>query len=213
MPKRNATGHPFQVIRLVCDIKQAEFAVILGISLSALTKHETYRAGEVPNDLRRRIFSEFGAVIYPGPIKNGRLTYRVEGFDHEPFTKDYWQKHRRECVPLVKYPPADVVKGVDVAARLCTILKRENQFAEAVASGLKGLCNSERFKIALKGEVKKLLKANEVLAAAWLCTLLDDAELRRALPQLPTIIESHLKDAKKLKAEGYRHVYFNGKPV
>jgi hypothetical protein len=37
-----------------------------------------------------------------------------------------------------------------------------------------------------------------VTAAAWLCTLLDDDEVRRELPQLPAVIEFHSKLAKKL---------------
>jgi hypothetical protein len=136
------------------------------------------------------------------------------GFGSQPFTRDYWEEHRRERLVLVKHSPADVLKAVTVVAQLCTTLKREVQFADALASGLKALCNSERFKIALAAEIKKLLSAGEPTAASWLCTLLDDDELRRQIPKLPSILAHQLKIAAKMKKiPGVRQVFVNGKLV
>jgi hypothetical protein len=97
--------------------------------------------------------------------------------------------------------------------QLCITLKREIQFADALVSGLKGLGNSERFKIALAGEIKKLIGKNEVTAAAWLCTLLDNDELRRQIPRLPSMLDHQIKVAAKLKKIGARAVFVNGKSV
>lgn len=218
MNKRNTGEHPLQFIRVTCGLTQAEFAAELDISVSNLSKRETFYLGfeDIPDELRRRVFRQFGAVILTDdrkkPGQPGHFL-KVTGFNRQPFTKDYWEEHRRERLVLVKYPPADVLKAVDIVAQLCTALKREVQFADALVSGLKGLCNSDRFKIGLAGEIKKLLKT-EPTAAAWLCTLLDDDELRRQIPDLPSMLAHQMKVAEKAKKiPGVREVFVNGKPI
>ena len=66
MGKRNTyNDHPLQFIRVTCGLTQPEFAAALGISVSNLTKRESFTLGfeDIPDDLRRRVFREFGAVV------------------------------------------------------------------------------------------------------------------------------------------------------
>ena len=213
--RRNATGHPLQVIRTTCGFNQEEFAAILGISPSALRKRETFQAGfkDIPDELHRAVAHEFGAFIWLDLTKKiGSPGYYlgVTGVNHVPFTRDYAMQFRAGRAPLVKYPLLEVIRSLYVTGKLCRTFNMEKQFAEHVAFGLKGLCAAPRLRIALKAEIKKLIGQKKPVAAAWLCEIIGDDDTLDQLVPLPT----QRRLAEKVKQlPRIREVFVNGKPV
>jgi len=195
-PSQNK-DHPLQYIRVTATMTQAEFAEVLGISKSEISKRETRAPGfeGIPSSLLKKVAHEFGAVIDPRP---GR---KPTAWGGEPLTKEYITKHRQQRLGLrlVKYPPADVVKALGIAAEACVKLRREELFAHALEQAVKNLCVSVQLKHEIRNQIKKVIglkQPDDLTALVWLAGAIEDRDLTKDLPTLPTIV-AHQKQVEK----------------
>jgi transcriptional regulator with XRE-family HTH domain len=205
MGKRNIhDDNPLQYIRLRTGLGQHAFADALGMSRSNLGKLESSQSGfeRLSKDLFRKLAREFGAFIITDFRKQpGEPGYyrTPTGLGGVPYTAEYAQDHMRNRLKLVSHAPAEVVKALDVVGKIAVQMKRESQFADSLAVAIKGLCMSPRLKIAVVAEIKKLIADKEFTAASWLCNVIEDDELRKKIPVLPSMLEHQQKFVAKLK--------------
>ena len=93
MPKQSQNPtNPVQFVRLITGLAQTEFAKVLGVSRSLLSKIEAGQVGyaEPSARVRRQIARKFGAILQP----MGSIPPALD-FDHQPFTTLSWQKHQQ----------------------------------------------------------------------------------------------------------------------
>jgi transcriptional regulator with XRE-family HTH domain len=199
MPRPSAHPHnPLQLIRLTAGKTQQEFADILNVSKSEISKRETSTPGytTIPTPLVRKLAHEFGVVIDPRPTHKPR----VHGLAGETFDPKYVETYRKEREEqdsrLVKYRPADLVGAVAVVAEVCGKLKQEESLARVLEQAVQVLCLSPRLAREIANQLKKIISApkpEEINAARWLAHVIGQKEMAQGLPTLSTIIEHHKK--------------------
>jgi transcriptional regulator with XRE-family HTH domain len=189
--------HPLQYIRVMAGMTQDEFAATLGISKSEVSKRETRAPGfeGIPSSLLKKVAHEFGAVIDPRP---GR---KPTAWGGKVLTKEYITKHRQQRLDLrlVKYPPAEVIKALYLAAEACVKLRREELFAHALEQAVKNLCVSVQLRHEIRNQIKKVIglkQPEDITALVWLAGAIEDRDLTKDLPTLPTI-GAHQKQVEK----------------
>lgn len=182
--------HPLQYIRDMAGMTQDEFAAILGVSKSVLSKRETRAEGykTIPISLIKKVAQEFGAVIIP------ELGKKPWALGRKPLTKEYIAEHRQERrhgLRLTQYPPPDVVRALSLVAEACVKLQREELFAHALEQAVKNLCVSVQLRHEIRNRLKKaigLKQAEDLTALVWLAVAIEESELIKDLPTLPSLV-------------------------
>ena len=182
--------NPLQYVRVLAGMTQEQFAAALGVSKSEISKRETRAPGfeDISESLMKKVAQEFGAIILP------RAGKKPWTWGRKPLTKEYIAEHRRQRLDsnLVKYPPADVLKALGWVAEACGKLRREELFCGALEQAVKAVCISVQLRHEIRNLLKKtisLKKQEDVTALIWLAGAIEDDDLVRNLPTLPTILE------------------------
>lgn len=210
-------NHPLQYIRTRAGLTQQEFADRLGIPVGTLRKRESFTKNYevMPRELHPKLAHEFGAfVIFDASKPPGPGYYRTPtGLGGVPYTAEYAREHLRGRIRRVKHSPADVIEALEPVGRLCSMFKREAQFAEGLAFAIKGLCVAPQFKNAVVREIKTLIAQEKFAAADWLCGLIEDDKLRRQIPTLPGDQDSQFNLIQEAQRLGARSVIANGNEI